>query len=56
MHYAFRQTTFRSTLFKTYFEGKFVQTHNASRLEPVFILEKYKQTNFKNFAQVRPDR
>ena len=51
-HYASTRTTFRSTSFKTYLEGKFVQTHNASRLEPVFILQKYKQTNYKNFAQV----
>ena len=29
-HYAFRRTSFRSASFKTYFEGKFVQTHNAS--------------------------
>ena len=29
-HYASRRTTFRSASFKTYFEGKFVQTHNAS--------------------------
>ena len=29
-HYVSRRTTFRNTSFKTYFEGKFVQTHNAS--------------------------
>ena len=29
-HYASRRTTFRSVSFKTHFEGKFVQTHNAS--------------------------
>ena len=29
-HYASRKTTFRSASFKTYFEGQFVQTHNAS--------------------------
>ena len=29
-HYVSRRTTFRSASFKTYFEGKFIQTHNAS--------------------------
>ena len=29
-HYASRRTTFRSASFKTYCEGKFVQTHNTS--------------------------
>ena len=29
-HYASKRTTFRSASFKTYFEGKFVQKHNAS--------------------------
>ena len=29
--YASRRTTFRSASFKTYFEGKFVQMHSASR-------------------------
>ena len=29
-HYASRRATFRSASYKTYFEGKFVQTHNAS--------------------------
>ena len=29
-HYASRRTSFRSASFKTYFEGKFVQTHNGS--------------------------
>ena len=29
-HYASRRATFRSASFKTYFEEKFVQTHNAS--------------------------
>ena len=29
-HYASRRTTFPSASFKTYFKGKFVQTHNAS--------------------------
>ena len=36
MHYASRRTTFRSASFKTYFEGKFVQTHNASCARPDF--------------------
>ena len=29
-HYASRRTTFRSASFRTYFEGKFVQTYNAA--------------------------
>ena len=36
MHYASRRTTFRSASFKTYFEGKFVQAHNASCARPDF--------------------
>jgi len=30
MHYASRRTTFRIASFKTYFEGKFVQTHDQT--------------------------
>ena len=43
-HYASRRTTFRSVSFKTYFEGKFFQTHNASL--PFFTLETHNQTNY----------
>ena len=39
MHYASGRTTFRSAPFKTYFEGKFVQTHNQTKCKclPKFV-------------------
>ena len=50
-HYASKRTTFRSASLKTFDSS----SRRIMRLVPVFILGTHNQTNYKMFAQVRPD-